>query len=606
MLWAFAAAEALFKSLVGYSYLFLAGAATAAERWTTLAWYVGVALPFTTLCFAGFVRLLAPIRAWRREHRAGAVADATIERAGEALHRLPIWAAWLWMLEWSATFAVLLTVREVTCVEAGVLFLSTMVTGPLPVAGTLAFWLATPCLRQVSMVARERGLTLRTPALPLRRRLVWFGMLIAITPTTYVASFAFSAQVSQISIRDMVTPVVMCTVAIVVFAAISASLMAASITQAVAAMAQVVRAVAHQGDVSRIARIPQLQHDEVGGLAASINQMIDRLERTEAERLTMSESLAALNHALEQRVLERTTRLYEANSVLQTEMAAREKAEVELRQAQKLEAVGRLATGVAHEINTPMQFVGDSLRFVSSGSVELIAMITAYRALARALVSGDATPAAAEAAERAAEAADLDYLVTEIPGALALAQDGLDRVTSIVRSMKTFAHPGQEPGDADLNQGIVSTLTIARHEYKYVADVDTELGELPLVRCHPGEINQVVLNLIVNAAHAISELHPDGRTRGRIGIRTFIDGGDAVIAVSDTGSGISEAIRGRIFEPFFTTKGVDRGTGQGLAIARTVVAEKHGGSLTFTTEVGKGTTFTIRLPIQGRCAGRAA
>jgi signal transduction histidine kinase len=287
-------------------------------------------------------------------------------------------------------------------------------------------------------------------------------------------------------------------------------------------------------------------------------------------------------------------------------MAAREKAEVELRQAQKLEAVGRLATGVAHEINTPIQFVGDSLKFVTSGSVELIAMITTYRALVRALVSGDATPAAAEAAEAAAEAADLDYLVAEIPGALALAQDGLDRVTSIVRSMKTFAHPGQEPGDVDLNQGIVSTLTIARHEYKYVADVDTELGELPLVRCHPGEINQVVLNLIVNAAHAISELHPDGRTRGRIGIRTFTDGGDAVIAVSDTGSGISEAIRGRIFEPFFTTKGVNRGTGQGLAIARTVVAEKHGGSLTFTTEVGKGTTFTIRLPIQGRCADRAA
>ena len=160
--------------------------------------------------------------------------------------------------------------------------------------------------------------------------------------------------------------------------------------------------------------------------------------------------------------------------------------------------------------------------------------------------------------------------------------------------------------DVDLNQAILSTLTIARNEYKYVADVDTDLGDIPLVRCLAGEINQVVLNLLVNAAHAIADANPDGTTKGRIGVRTSIDGDDVVIAISDTGSGIPEAIRHRIFDPFFTTKDVNRGTGQGLAIARSVVTEKHGGSLTFITELGKGSTFTMRLPIRGKPKTSAA
>ena len=603
---AFAGIEVLFKVLVGYSYLFLAGAHTATERRTSLTWYIAVSLPFTAVFFAGLVRLLAPQRRWYREQRAGQVGDATLALAGEALHRLPSRVAWLWTFQWGCALAVLVTVREVTCVEAGALFLATMITGPQPVARGIARWLAAPSMLQVSLLARERGITLRTPVLPLRRRLVQFGMLIAITPTTYVASFAFSAGASRTTIEDMRAPIAICAIAIVAFAAISAGLMAASITRAVASMSEAIRAVARQGDMTRVARIPQQLRDEVGGLAASINEMIDRLERTAAEHAAMSESLAALNHALERRVTERTMRLFEANAVLQDEMAARDKVELELRHAQKLEAVGRLAAGIAHEINTPIQFVSDSVQFVTAASTDLLALVDKYQIAVRAVLAGTpALPAATEAVE-AEHAADLDYIAGEIPAALRRALDGIDRVSVIVRSMKMFAHHDQDMRDVDLNQAIQSTLIIARNEYKYVADVDTELGDLPLVRCHVGEINQVVLNLLVNAAHAIADVHQGGDGRGRIAVRTSVDGDDVVIAVSDTGSGIPEAIRHRIFEPFFTTKDVDRGTGQGLAIAHSVVTEKHGGSLTFTTELGRGSTFTIRLPIRGKGAGLAA
>jgi len=170
-----------------------------------------------------------------------------------------------------------------------------------------------------------------------------------------------------------------------------------------------------------------------------------------------------------------------------------------------------------------------------------------------------------------------------------------------VRSMKEFAHPDQKEMIAvDLNQAINSTLVIARNEYKYLADVETDLGELPLVICHGGDVNQVILNIVVNAAHAIGDVLHGTDGRGRIKVQTRRDGASVEIRISDTGGGIPEAIRSRIFEPFFTTKEVGRGTGQGLAIARAVILERHGGDLTFETEAGRGTTFIIRLPIDGK------
>jgi signal transduction histidine kinase/HAMP domain-containing protein len=270
----------------------------------------------------------------------------------------------------------------------------------------------------------------------------------------------------------------------------------------------------------------------------------------------------------------------------------------ELAAAQKLESVGRLAAGVAHEINTPVQFVSDNVEFVRTSMVDLAKVVEAYRALRHAVQSsGDAEQAASSSLE-VEKSVDLDYILENAPHAIESSVEGLGRIATIVRSMKEFAHPDQgEKTLADLNQAIRSTLVIAHNEYKYIAEVDTELGELPQVECYLGEINQVILNLLVNAAHAIADVVKDSGNRGKLSVRTRVDGVEVEIAISDTGTGIPMAVRDKIFDPFFTTKEVGKGTGQGLALAHSVVVNKHGGTLRFETEMGIGTTFLMRLPI---------
>ncbi|HEY0189626.1 MAG TPA: ATP-binding protein, partial [Kofleriaceae bacterium] len=195
---------------------------------------------------------------------------------------------------------------------------------------------------------------------------------------------------------------------------------------------------------------------------------------------------------------------------------------------------------------------------------------------------------------------DLQYLTDEVPRALGRADDGLQRVTQIVRSMKLFAHPSTVLALTDLNRAIEATLVVAHNEYKYVAELVTDLAPgLPPIACFINELNQVVLNIVVNAAHAIAAVVAGTTARGTIAVATRRDGDDVVIAIRDTGGGIPDAIRDRIFDPFFTTKEVGKGTGQGLAIAHTIVVEKHRGKLWFDTEPGRGTTFYIRIPIAG-------
>jgi len=260
--------------------------------------------------------------------------------------------------------------------------------------------------------------------------------------------------------------------------------------------------------------------------------------------------------------------------------------------------VGRLAAGVAHEINTPVQFVSDSVHFVREASEELLGLIETYRRVQRELIESDRAGEAAAVLAEAEEAVDLEYNVENVPKAVARSLEGLDRIATIVRSMKEFAHPDQkEKTPVDINQAIRSTVTIARGEYKHVAELELDLAQLPPVTCHAGEINQVVLNLIVNAAHAIEDAPRDGDALGRIAVRTRVEGAEVVITVQDSGVGIPLDIRDRIFDPFFTTKETGRGTGQGLAIARSVV-QKHAGALTFESELGVGTTFSVRLPIR--------
>jgi len=281
--------------------------------------------------------------------------------------------------------------------------------------------------------------------------------------------------------------------------------------------------------------------------------------------------------------------------------------ENELAQAQKLESVGRLAAGVAHEINTPVQFVSDSVSFVREAMDDLSGIVDKYRELRNATEQGADTAAAAKAVEKAEDDADLDYILENAPVALDRARDGLGRVAAIVRSMKEFAHPDRkEMALVDINQAIGSTLVIATTEYKYVADMETEFGPVPPVNCYAGEINQVILNLIVNAAHAIDDVVRGTQNKGRIRVITRVLDDQVEISIADTGNGIPVEVRSRIFDPFFTTKEVGRGTGQGLAIAHAVVVDKHGGTLHFETEVGKGTTFYIRLPISGPASASAA
>ncbi|HKU88900.1 MAG TPA: ATP-binding protein [Steroidobacteraceae bacterium] len=285
--------------------------------------------------------------------------------------------------------------------------------------------------------------------------------------------------------------------------------------------------------------------------------------------------------------------------------------ENEQAQAQKLESVGRLAAGVAHEINTPVQFVSDSVSFVREAMDDLSDIVDKYRELRTATQNEDnvanSVAAAAKAAEEAEDDADLDYILENAPVALDRARDGLGRVAAIVRCMKEFAHPDRkEMSQADLNQAIQSTLVIASNEYKYVAEVETAFEQIPHVNCYAGEINQVVLNLIVNAAHAIGDVVKGTDKKGKIRVGTRVLGDQVEIAITDTGKGIPVEVRSRIFDPFFTTKEVGKGTGQGLAIARSVVVDKHGGTLHFETEVGQGTTFYIRLPIAGPASASAA
>ncbi len=274
--------------------------------------------------------------------------------------------------------------------------------------------------------------------------------------------------------------------------------------------------------------------------------------------------------------------------------------ESQLIQAQKMEAIGELASGIAHEINTPTQYIGDNIRFFQESFQQILQMIEKCESLVD-LVRND-SPARSSADEIGSliQEIDLDYLKEEIPIAINQSIEGNSRVAEIVRAMKEFAHPGIEEKTAiDVNHAIRNTLAVARNEWKYVADISLDLDDhLPEVPCLPGSFNQVILNIVVNASHAIADVVGDGaKGKGTIAISSRAADGWAEIRISDTGTGIPEAIRNKIFDPFFTTKGVGKGTGQGLALVHSVIVDKHGGSIGLESEVGKGTTFVIRLPL---------
>jgi len=297
-------------------------------------------------------------------------------------------------------------------------------------------------------------------------------------------------------------------------------------------------------------------------------------------------------------------RLFQATICDLTEIKQAEKErqlmEVQLRQSQKLESIGQLAAGIAHEINTPTQYIGDNTRFLKDAFGSMVEVLRNYDQLLAAAKSAPLSPGLIAQVETAMASRDMEFLYSQIPSAILETLEGVERVSKIVRAMKEFSHPGgKEKTPSNLNKAIETTTTVARNEWKYVADLELRLApNLPPVPCFLGEFNQAVLNLIVNAAHAVGDAvraHPGNK--GKITVSTERLGEQVEIRVSDTGTGIEEKHRAKIFEPFFTTKGIGKGTGQGLTVVYSIIVKKHGGTVTFETEVGRGSTFIIRLPL---------
>jgi two-component system NtrC family sensor kinase len=279
------------------------------------------------------------------------------------------------------------------------------------------------------------------------------------------------------------------------------------------------------------------------------------------------------------------------------DITERKELERQLTQAQKLESIGRLAAGIAHEINTPIQYIGDNGRFLEDAFRDLVKIAGARHDWEE----GPASGAAGESLPtRDIPNGDVfEFLRNEIPGAIEQLLEGVDQVARIVLAMKEFSHPGPvEKIPVDINRAIESTILVSRNEWKHLAELTTDFDrELPPAHCLAGEFNQVMLNLIVNAAHAISDVVKDSGDMGKIHIATHRDGPIVEIRISDTGCGIPKANQSKVFDPFFTTKPVGKGTGQGLALAYAVVVQKHGGTIRLECETGSGTTFVIRLPL---------
>jgi PAS domain S-box-containing protein len=331
-------------------------------------------------------------------------------------------------------------------------------------------------------------------------------------------------------------------------------------------------------------------------LGVSIRPVFDR-----SGRVTHSVSMGADITAKREETLKKQA----LQDKLMEEMKERARIGLELQLAQRLESVGRLAAGIAHEINTPIQYVGDGVHFLRGAYHDFSRLLDGWRSAVDALPEGPARSTLRLELEALTAKFDLDFLRAEIPKAFERTCGGVERVTDIVKAMREFAHPGtNEHNPADLNHAIGTTLIVASNEYRYVAKVRTEFADLPPVVCNIGELNQVFLNLIVNAAHAIHDAGRDLST-GEIKISTAVDDDAVIIRVRDNGCGVPAENLTKLYDPFFTTKEVGRGTGQGLAITHSIVVDKHGGQIGVASGVGTGTEFALRLPVAGRTRSHA-
>lgn len=340
----------------------------------------------------------------------------------------------------------------------------------------------------------------------------------------------------------------------------------------------------------------------------TIQALMRRVEERQADHAT-GFALLEQNVSLGRIISRKTSEMERERRELHAALDELRKTQARLLQAQKMESIGQLAAGVAHEINTPTQYVSDNITFLAGCFRSLLAALDVSVAVVAAARGGAPAPDMLDGADAAIRRAKLGFLREQIPAALEQSQEGLSRIATIVSAMKEFSHPSAgEKEPIDIADIVRTSVTVARNEWKYVADLETDFAAcLPPVPCLRDEIGQAVLNLVVNAAHAIAaKMAGERREKGVIRIHTACVDEFAELRVSDTGTGIPARIRDRIFDPFFTTKPVGQGTGQGLAIVYSTVVEKHAGQVFFETEEGRGTTFVVRLPLQPKPTSTAA
>ncbi|MDR3673160.1 MAG: ATP-binding protein [Holophaga sp.] len=349
------------------------------------------------------------------------------------------------------------------------------------------------------------------------------------------------------------------------------------------------------GDQERIAALER----KLAARDKTIAVLIDRQLESRAHGTT-GLNLLEQNIALEKVVTRKTQELARERAELESALARLSLTQARLLQARKMEAIGQLATGIAHEINTPTQFVSDNVRFLESSLPPLFQVLDAAQAVVEAARAGGLWPGLVAELDAAAGSADLGFLREELPMALEQSRDGLMRIATIVKAMKVFSHPsGEVMHPEDLASIIRNAAIVAQNEWRGVAELRVEIAPgLPRVPCLSGEIGQLVMNLIVNAAHAIKERMAQGDPLpGLITISASLADDQVLLRFADNGAGIPEEIRDRVFDPFFTTKPVGKGTGQGLAIAYSTVVDQHKGQIFFESE-GPGTCFHVRLPLR--------
>ncbi|MFK8028800.1 MAG: ATP-binding protein [Gammaproteobacteria bacterium] len=325
------------------------------------------------------------------------------------------------------------------------------------------------------------------------------------------------------------------------------------------------------------------------------------IRASNTERNVALEALSAERAQLEVNVDKRTKELHEALKDVQRSALEQEKMAEELRLAQRLESIGQLAAGIAHEINTPSQFVRDNLVFLKTANFDQQLLLSKCMSAVSELADPEKDAELLADIETVKNDIDFEFLEEELSSSITESIDGIKQISKIVSSMKDFSHPGQTNKQSmDINHSIEAAMAVAKNEWKLFASIETSFDpKLPAIMAYASELNQVLLNMIVNSAHAIETRlsDPDSIEPGTIHIGTSVVDDQIEVRIRDNGCGIPKETIDRIFDPFFTTKQVGKGTGQGLTIAHRIIVERHNGSIKLSSELGKFTEFRVYLPL---------